>query len=870
MTNKITKRKKQDGRSTDLTFQWFINIYGKEWEGWRQLGEEWIKQQDKGINSKLDALCLFFEIYLAQSISWTSDVLSFFIGMNGWTASTDELKKIILEKTNRSNVKSMTDCLNYIFTFIEWILDEHFSENRAGRKVRLYANPLEKVTSRGHRSETVHNPLPYRYICDLRQILCPEPNGHFSDWKWAHAQTGQGHQGGSWFEVDESQIDKLDADCVWRKKVVTRNRKKCVIHQIWSPVASMVLFIKLHLPLRTYQVRMLDSGEADKHRYENGNWAKNSHPFTIKHRNKGVFRRFKDQITGFDSTGLYINTNKTADLNKDEFERGYEIPWQHEIVLYWLEKLRNWQEKYNPITEPTDCLTLENKHTNDTKSPAYLSAMGQICFLFRNASASELINKHKPVIETAIVTLWYKLLQQLENDLLKSGDTLSDGTPLRLVHDYGEYYKKSKKKTEFPLHSLRVSLITCYIMDAKLPLPVVSKILAGHSRLLMTIYYTKITPTVMNEKMLEANELLDTQSKESIRVFLKDAELRQIQSKMAYKDEQSIENALVNRNPLGWEKRHHGLCLAGGNTVLLDECKTVAGCWNGGEVITEPSVSNNGICGPVPHGPENCVRCRWFITDARYLPALNAHLNFMSYKANEAANLATKLEDDLEQMEELKYQAEIDEKPFTKHNEIQALQRRYEKQIVEADEYIRDWIATFGLIRRLIEIERNRAEIDTTNKIVAVGSKDDIKVGLMETTSELLHLSLLCEDAEIFPDMLDELKKTSVIQERTLNLSRIMLRKGYTPHLLMLDEYQQLISANAMIRQMATQANPIDKLDGFKQVANYLELGQFMEDSKLLDCGMSVLDHSKNNFSQGISIKSLSHRTEKGVFLNVD
>src|SRR5690606_28790136 len=117
----------------------------------------------------------------------------------------------------------------------------------------------------------------------------------------------------------------------------------------------------------------------------------------------------------------------------------------------------------------------------------------------------------------------------LENDLLKSGDTLSDGTPLRLVHDYGEYYKKSKKKTEFPLHSLRVSLITCYIMDAKLPLPVVSKILAGHSRLLMTIYYTKITPTVMNEKMLEANELLDTQSKESIRVFLKDAELRQIQ-----------------------------------------------------------------------------------------------------------------------------------------------------------------------------------------------------------------------------------------------------------------------------------------------------------------------------------------------------
>ncbi|WP_180118424.1 hypothetical protein [Acinetobacter sp. YH12096] len=71
MTNKITNGKRQDGRSTDLTMQWFINIYGKEWEGWRQLGEQWIKQQDRGRNSKFDAIRMFFEIYLAQSIPWT-------------------------------------------------------------------------------------------------------------------------------------------------------------------------------------------------------------------------------------------------------------------------------------------------------------------------------------------------------------------------------------------------------------------------------------------------------------------------------------------------------------------------------------------------------------------------------------------------------------------------------------------------------------------------------------------------------------------------------------------------------------------------------------------------------------------------------
>lgn len=592
------------------------------------------------------------------------------------------------------------------------------------------------------------------------------------------------------------------------------------------------------MPLRTYQVRILDSGEADTLRYENGCWIKNPHAFALNHYSKGVFRQFKDNATGIESTGLYISTNKTADQNKDEFERGYEIPWQNEDVLYWLEKLRNWQEKYNPINRPTDCLTLKPKHTAGTKSKAYLSAMGHNCFLFREASAKDKDDRTKPIIESPITTLWYKLLHQLEAKLFTSGDTLSDGTALRLVHDYGEEKHLRKTKTEFPLHSLRVSLITCYVSDAKLPLPVVSKLLAGHSRIIMTLYYTKLTPAVMKDKMTEAESRINDKSKESIRLFLKDAEMRQIKCKMAYHDGQAIEAALVNRNPLGWEKRHHGLCLAGGNTVFSDECKSIAGRWNGGGLLKDSINPFGRTYSSVPHGPENCVRCRWFITDACYLPALNAHLNFMSYKAHEAANLAVKVEGDIDKMEERKYKAECDGKPFTQHNELQALQRRYEKQLVEADEYTKDWVATFNLIHRLIEIEQDRTKNDTTNKLVAVGSESDIKIGFMETDSELLQLALLCEDAEFYPDILDDVKKTPVIQNRTQHLSQIMLRKGFMPQLLMLDQEQQLIAANAMMRQMALQANPTDKLDGYKQVVNYLELGHFMKENKLLENGI--------------------------------
>lgn len=274
----------------------------------------------------------------------------------------------------------------------------------------------------------MRNPLPYRYIQDLRQILCPLPDKaeltvieqnlpqgesllpsyhyrHFKHWTWAQEQAGQRKSGGDWFEVEPDLIDKSDPDCVWRTKEVTRDNKRITLHQIWSPVKAMVIFMKLHLPLRTYQVRMLDSGEADTWRYESGRWKLNDkHDFALGSEKrpfgKGIIRRIHDTMTGQYSTGLYINTNKTADQNKDELERGYIIPWQNEEVLYWLEKLRNWQEKYNPIVKPTDCTTLLTKHIGKHKSQTQLESMGEIAFLFRDASAKG-EDKYKPICGAA-------------------------------------------------------------------------------------------------------------------------------------------------------------------------------------------------------------------------------------------------------------------------------------------------------------------------------------------------------------------------------------------------------------------------------------------------------------------------------------
>ncbi|VCZ88393.1 hypothetical protein BANRA_05409 [Klebsiella pneumoniae] len=101
----------------------------------------------------------------------------------------------------------------------------------------------------------------------------------------------------------------------------------------------------------------------------------------------------------------------------------------------------------------------------------------------------------------------------------------------------------------------------------------------------MTIYYNKITPSVMADKMSKAHDTLDAKSGLSVRNFLKDASMEQIQCRMAYHSEGSIQTALVNRNPIGWEERSCGLCLMGGNTVKPDEINTLGGCWNGGVLM---------------------------------------------------------------------------------------------------------------------------------------------------------------------------------------------------------------------------------------------------------------------------------------------
>ena len=858
----IKEHKGVKGYTTDLTLGWITIDFGEEWLQWQQYAAEWVAKEGNSANVRLPAVKHFIT-YLKNKAPYASDVVSMFRGHpGGHRVSSEEFKSFLLE--NGLKVKASV-YIGYIVKLCDFILKHHLNaKDDRGVDTPIFVNPFEKI--RIHtpsNDESVHSPLPYRYIQQLRQILCPYPvndsknktpwvGRHFSDWKWAIENLQAASW--AWMEISPDLIDPKDPDCIVRTRKIIRKSisrtKPIEIHEIWSPVVAMFMFTKLHLPLRSIQVRLLDSGEGDTWRYEHGQWVENTkHAFKYgspkRPYQKGVFRRIYDPISESYSTGLYISTNKTADQNKDEVQRGYTIPWQHEELLYWLEKLRNWQEKYNPIHSLCKGEKLGRNILGAAKPEKQLAEMGEFSFLFRDR------NSNLPMHRTLAENPWYRLLSKLEEDVFATGHTLANGDRLRFVKDYGDDYDKKeyrKTVTEYPLHSLRVSLITCYTMDTDLPLPVVSKLLAGHSRLLMTIYYNKITPSVMAKKMEEASVALAEKGEDSLRNFLADAELNQIQLRSVYHSDKynSVEAAISHRNPIGWEERVTGLCLVGGNAVRSDQLSTVGGCWNGGELIKDNIQISSRAYGPVPHGPENCVRCRWHITDATYLPALNARFNQISYKAHQHAELAAEIEGKLEALKDELFIAEESGDIFLKHSELQATERRYEKQRVEADEYAKDYIATFNLISRIMEIENQREKGDEAQRVIAVGSADDLNLSMkfIETKSELLHLSLLCDDAEFYPDLHDDLRTTSAIAKRSNALSRMMARSGYQPVFLEMDEQAQLIVGNALMRKMAKIADPDDKMEGYRIASSYIDAQEYLVDARLLQTGLNELQKS--------------------------
>ena len=352
-----------------------------------------------------------------------------------------------------------------------------------------------------------------------------------------------------------------------------------------------------------------------------------------------------------------------------------------------------------------------------------------------------------------------------------------------------------------------------------MPFPILQK-LVGHSRLLMTLYYTKPGATHIRDVLLGAAERLEARKESSIQNFLLDTAHDELLQKTICNSVPSLAIAIPQhpaaRNPVGWMPMHHGLCLVGGNTSEVEDNGAVGGCYNGGPQIGSPTLKKFG---PVPGGSRNCVRCRWFVTEPHHLPALAAHFNTLAYHFDEARNACLAREQALQGLKKQKADAEDAGHPFAGQDAYRQAERVWESAMKHFSDLAEDLVACWRLI------ERCKAALDVAHgdgtQLVTVGEVADVQVAFEETESVLLQLSGVCDSVEVYPD----LEAGKAVFRRSQLLDGVLYRDDLPPVFMLLSEQEQLLAGNAFMRRLAQQMNPANPVLGRREVIRLIDAG---------------------------------------------
>lgn len=789
---------KRHGTSTNESFEWLLE-YDHNLHEWKQYAEEWIKTIVRGKATALDVLSCFFKKYVFPH-NITKSVQEFI------SAEYDVPDFYEIIYTEHRSQDYALRIAKKLVSFIDWIIEEKFSvEDDYGNKLTPaeFKNPLTKYLpdsiKLSQRNESDKNVLPYRYIKDLRNILCPPNATCFRDFKFAQEASDSNRKGGDWFIVDKSIIDENDPDCVYRFRKTSKYEQTIkglsdAVYEMWFPGTAVALLTKLLLPLRTYQVRMLDSGEMDTYKYVQsirnmgGEWIRNdSHLSQGTERNpfeSGVLRKFKDHTTQLEMTGFFINTNKTADINKEEADKGYDIPWQYEEAQYWISKLRDWQMKYNPISRPAKWTELTRNHLGNAKDVRILKQMGDITFLFRNPTSIE--QEHLPIAKHGLEFIWYKTLRKLEEQLKKNASSAEERA-LRFVRP------DSNTTTYYPLHSLRVSLITAYALEGGVPMPILSKAIAGHARLIMTLYYTKAGISYVTDTMNQAEKSILENDKEAFNRFIRDAKYEQLETSVAANDSIAYQ-AVINAQK------------SGVSIVISDKgiCpKGCFGCDSGGTYVNDDT--NKTTYGVVPGFPEqNCVRCRWFVTGPAFLPGLVHHFNTIGYNMGETGKRVIKYQNDIERLENEKYECELNGVVFTKHHELLKYEQLYAQEIQKNDKLANDYNATLRLVDKCMKIIK-KTPSDNGFQLVSVGSISDVGISIDNIEHELEQLQIICNGSELFP----ETDASKAVLQRSQIIDLTLRHNNKMPIMFSLTEEEQLIAGNQFMRLLISRAGSL-------------------------------------------------------------
>ncbi len=787
-------------------------VYESEWENWyRFLGkeepfrteyihqsyEEWaMKVVDfmkiaRGGESKLSHLCRFIRFYVERIDKSKSprelltkekvDVRSFREIVNSFSA----------QNIQRKMVAAVNEFLDYVIENELTIEDEETGEIERVLNAR---NPFSLVPtnqySASSANETTKPYLQYHFVKKAQDWIVPKSAETFKDLK--HLQKFDA----DWVQVDQGYIDKTDPNCVYKK-----NDNQ---YYLWVPTDWIHLFALTKIPLRGTQIAYNDSGEADSYIADLNDsgqivWVKNSSPYA------GMTKKqsFIMQMTEESQIGTYVTTNKTKNDGK-----AYSIPWMPEELAYWLVLLRKWQQKYNSISSPTSWTECQRTNFNEVQ----LKAKGINCFLFRAFNDFEPKNVSNSLAPRLAATLFS--IQPSNLKLAIAGKNLAS---------------LSGYESKYTPHSMRVSLITAYIMEMGMPVEIVMKIV-GHSSVVMTIYYCKVSNSDIRQKLEEGEKIVLQTQVVATQNIIEQNRIEEVKNNLVAANPDLL-NALTNNIPAGnFVFRDFGICPYAASR-----------CDDGGELIGATQVRT-----PVPAGylgTQNCIRCRHFVTGPAYLGGLLSitneillQANIQTEKCNELQKKIDVISSRLIELDREEYLANIRGEKVS-HNERHALESNertlesdYENAAKKLDLYLCDVQAAYKLIKLCQSIiNKNSTEhsMDENPFSLITMNDSDLEIEL-EETSYFQQLQEVCENATIYQSA----SAQNAILPRTQLLDRMAYLNGIAPQLFLMSENAQLQAGNEMYKLLKSRLKTWKKIN--KVVHGDVKLEDLFEDERIL------------------------------------
>ncbi|MDX0654877.1 hypothetical protein GOD34_29950 [Sinorhizobium medicae] len=527
---------------------------------------------------------------------------------------------------------------------------------------------------------------------------------------------------------------------------------------IYCPVIPTLLLTMFVLPLRTAQVKRLDSGEGDVERFngETCQWERNNGPhaghWDRKRRKKGSQTRgYAARFDGArEITGFLVNTNKTGDP--------YKIPWQNRELHAALYKLRLWQEEYNPLSGPIG----PKKYVDGWRelSADALDALPDIFPLFRMPPVPRSVRLSQPPSPTQIYGGWHKLLEEVQrrwneqnpNDLIEI---------IRSREDTGQL-----TDAVYNLHGLRAKGIM-NLYERGIPIEIISKVIAGHATVVMTIYYMLFDPSKIDSLLSQAAVEERAQDQQ---IFIRD--FKNWSGPAARERAVSLVPDALSAASSVWDKIPYsnvgiGFCPFGGER-----------CFDGGPPLEH---SAKGKATPttyqaVPGGRRNCIMCRHLVSGPPWLFQLRLLGTSLLEKSSEAAERHAQIQKAIDQVHRQKRDREISGPLLKSRLDVLQLQ---EEQIIDEILVLETAVYnTSRLVQACLDLERGNAtqnDVEVALPVLIANSEDSYAEFVAVTPFE--RVAALTAAGRVYPLVAD--KRVESSRDEYLNL--VLNNAGIVP-----------------------------------------------------------------------------------------